>query len=596
VPPSPDSSPFLRASLLLTGLAWTVPLLQPYHRYPLTAFYSEFLAFALGLAALAPLLRGEPWRNAALPAVAIAPAGLITVLAIQVALGRINYPGQALTAGLYLSWALLLMLLGQVLSREFSLARVAATLAWFALGGGVLHALVGLAQHYGLHGAPLGGLVARKGEAVVYGNLGQANHYAASVALALASACYLHACRKLHVAAAGGCAALLLLALMLSGSRSSWLYLAAFLLLAFPLNRMQPGAESRRLAVFAVSLVPGLYAAQALAALPFMVPPEGPMATIADRLFQVASGVDARLQLAREAWRMFLAAPLLGAGFGQFSWEHFLHQAATGASAAPGVFNHAHNVVMQLVAEFGAAGALIVLGPVLLWMADLRRVNLAPEWWWLLALLSVIGLHSMLEYPLWYAYFLGMAALLLGLGAQRGVAMRRTGAARAALAALLAAGCFNLAVVIAPYREFERLVFAASPRTPPRPGAQEFPAALMRAHREPLLTPYVELAFALGAPLDAGRIREQLDLNSRAMRFAPLDAVVYRQALLLSLAGEREAARAQFTRALTVYPGEAATAVSELEHLARRHPAEMTPLLEWAAAELAQRNTRRGIE
>ena len=41
----PKASPALaRASLVLIGLAWVVPVLQPYHRYPLTAFFSEWLA------------------------------------------------------------------------------------------------------------------------------------------------------------------------------------------------------------------------------------------------------------------------------------------------------------------------------------------------------------------------------------------------------------------------------------------------------------------------------------------------------------------------------------------------------------------------
>jgi hypothetical protein len=54
-----DPPTVLRAAVLLTGLAWTLPFLQPYHRFPLTSFYSEWLAFALGLAAVLPLLRRE---------------------------------------------------------------------------------------------------------------------------------------------------------------------------------------------------------------------------------------------------------------------------------------------------------------------------------------------------------------------------------------------------------------------------------------------------------------------------------------------------------------------------------------------------------
>jgi len=68
------------------------------------------------------------------------------------------------------------------------------------------------------------------------------------------------------------------------------------------------------------------------------------------------------------------------------------------------------------------------------------------------------------------------------------------------------------------------------------------------------------------------------------MHFAPVDVVVYRHALLLALAGEREAALAQLDRSLATYPGEAEAVAAELAELARRHPAEFTPLLELATA------------
>lgn len=579
---------------MLIGLAWTVPFLQPVHRLPLTAFYSEWLAFALGLAAAAPLMRRESWRDAALPVVALAPLGLIVVLGMQVALGRVPHPGQALMAGLYLSWAALLMLLGQTLKREIPFARIVTILAWFLLAGGLLQALVGLVQHYHLTMPPLETLVAGKRLPQIFGNLAQPNHYAACVSLSLASVAYLYACRRVPVAVAAGSAALFLVVLVLAGSRSMWLYLAAFLVLAFLLNRLQRSDESRRLALFAIGLVPALYAAQILARFPFIEPAEGPLLTTADRLFQVASGVELRLPLWTNGWRMFLDAPVLGAGFGRFAWEQFLHRAASGETAAPGLFNHAHNLVLQLLAEFGAAGGLVVAGAVVVWIADLRRSSFTPEWWWLLALLSVIGVHSMLEYPLWYAYFLGVAALLLGLGAERSIAVRNARAVRIAVVLLLAAGCFSLAAVISPYRDFERLAFTALPQSSRASGEQTFVAAMMRAHREPLLSPYVELALALGAAADADRLRTQLELNTRAMHIAPLDVVVYRQAFLLALAGEREAARIQLERVLTVYPWEAAAIVSELNDLARRHPAEVMPLLELATAKLAPRSAPHG--
>ncbi|HEX9687148.1 MAG TPA: hypothetical protein VGA25_15005, partial [Burkholderiales bacterium] len=230
-----DRPTFLRASVLLIGLAWTVPLLQPYHRFPLTAFYSEWLAFALGLAAATPLLAREPWGDAKMPFIAIAPLGLAVVLALQVALDRVPYAEQALTGGLYLLWAALMALLGHALARRLTLDSIATTLAWFLLVGGIFHAVTGLVQHYDVS-TPFNFLVAHKGGVFVHGNLGQRNHYAACVTLALASAAYLYGSGRLKGALAAGCAALFLAVLALTGSRSPWLYLVALTALALLLH------------------------------------------------------------------------------------------------------------------------------------------------------------------------------------------------------------------------------------------------------------------------------------------------------------------------------------------------------------------------
>ncbi len=578
------------ASLIFIGLAWVLPFLQPYHRFPLTLFYSEWLAFMLGLAAALLLAWKRSWRGAALPVVALAPLAMVALLGVQVALGRVPYHEQALTATLYLLWAVLLMLLAPALKRELGVTAIATTLAWFLLAGGLLSALAGLLQHYRVS-IPLDFLVARKNAAPVYGNLGQPNHYAAYMMLALASLAYLYGRGRLRGAPSAACAALFLLVLALSGSRSPWLYLGALTVLALLLRRQIAAAEGRRLLVFALWLLPGFIAAQWLATLPFMVPAAGLVATSAERLFQVAGGIGPRLQLAREAWEMFLQAPVLGAGWGQFAWYHFLYQAATGATAAPGVFNHAHNIVLQLMAETGVIGAAIVVGAALHWLAGLRRVRPDLDWWWLLALLAVIGIHSMLELPLWYAYFLGPAAFLLGLGAQRPIPIRPAGAARLLAVLALVAGWVNLLAVLPPYREFERLMFVPERGASP-PDEKAFAAALARIYREPLLVPYAELAVAYGITVSEDRLKEKLELNSRAMRFAPVSVVVYRQALLLALAGEREAALTQLERAMRVYPAELQSVIPQLAALALRQPREFTPLLESAAARSAEIRAR----
>jgi O-antigen ligase len=582
-----DRPNFLRAAVLLTGLAWTLPFLQPHHRFPITSFYSEWLAFALGLAAALPMLGRNAWRDTAVPIIALAPLGLAVLLALQVALDRVPYAEQALTAGLYLLWAALMAVLGHALGRRMTFDSIARTLAWFLLVGGIVHALIGLVQHYHVS-TPFDFLVASKKWAAVYGNLGQPNHYAAHITLSLASVAYLYGRGRLAGAIASVCAALYLVVLALAGSRSSWLYLAMLLGFALVLHRLRRDGASRRLAVFACWLVPGFIAADRLVTLPFLMAEESlQMVTSAENLFQMATGIRPRLVLWSEAWQMFLAAPILGAGFGQFAWNNFLHQAAYGAPAAAGLFNHSHNIVLQLLAETGIAGTLIIVGAVLAWVAGLRRVRFDLEWWWLLALLAVIGIHSLLEYPLWYSYFLGPAALLLGLGAQRSLAVRFPGAARAAVALVVLVGCVNIAAVIPAYRDFEQLVFSAGPRAAQASSDEAFARALMGVHDEPLLRPYVELAIAYGVGVDREQLGDRLALVTRAMHFVPVEVVVYRQALLLALTGDAVAARAQLERSLRVYPSGRAAIVAELRNLARRYPAEMTPLLELAASKIA---------
>ena len=582
-----------RSSLALIGLIWVLPFLQPHHNFPLTAFYSEWLAFALGLGAALLLVREASWRDPAVPLIALAPLGLVLLLGLQVALGQVPYPEQALTGALYLVWATLLMLLAHVLKRDPGLPAIAESIAWFSLVGGLLAALAGLLQHYRI-AAPIDFLVAAKNSTVVYGNLGQPNHYAAHLSLATASAVYLYARGRLAGAIAAPCIAWMLVMVALTGSRSPWLYFGALIVLALLLRRRRRDAESRRLVIATVSLLPSFLLAQWTATLPLLRPESGAVVTSLQRLYASASGIAPRLQLASEAWQTFLGAPWLGAGWGQFSWHHFLQSPAE-ASLAPGVFNHAHNIVLQLMAETGLAGVVLIAGAALCWLWGLRRAVFDADTWWILALLAVIAIHSMLEYPLWYSYFLGPAAVLLGLGAMQTVRFNRARFARMAAAAAVALGWVYAVAIIFPYREFERLAFEERAVAAP---ADERPTVdgIMRIDREPLLRPYVELLLTFGLTVSPEDLRTKVELNGRVMRFAPIDVVVYRQALLLGLSGEREAARQQLERAARAFPEELDAVAAELVELVRRHPGEFTPLLELAAAKRAELRARGGAQ
>jgi len=565
-------------SLALVGLMWLLPFLQPIHWYPLTSFYSEWLAIALGIAALFVLAGRAAWADLQLPLIALCPVALAALIMVQYSLGGLPYAGPLLTAALYLVWAALLVALGAFLRRVFGLAAVATALAWFLVAGGLMNALAGFLQHLQVS-TVLDAVVSKSNAIYVYGNLAQRNHYANHLTLALVSLVYLFARGNLGRLAVAACAAAILLALPLAGSRSVWLYLAMLLVLAlWPLAGARADAVARMRGLV-LGASGGFVLAQWAVTLPWFTSGLGVEAP-SERLFEVAAGMAERLQLWGEAWWMFVQSPLTGVGFGQFAWQHTLFQAAFPAAALLGNFNHAHNILLQLLAETGMVGVVLVVAAAVGWLAGLRGVRLTLEHWWLLGLLGVISVHSMIEMPLWYAYFIAVAAIALGLGATRFVALKSSMLSRVALVLILAVGAINAGGVLSSYRGFEPL-FTRAPGTLP---SAELTGIVMRTHRDVLLEPYAELVASFAIVVDDNALEEKVELNGRVMRFVPLDVVVHRQALLLAMRGELREAEAALALAVRVYPWELDNTIARLRNLDRKYPGRFGPLLELATA------------
>lgn len=572
----------LSLSLACLALAWTLPFLQWHHHQPIPSFYSEWLAFVLSLFALIPLLSRRHWQPVVLPRSLLFMLGFIALLMLQVALDRVPYVQQALVGALYLLWAVFLLWLGNQLGRALGLERMAATLAWALLVGALICSVIALLQHFEIQ-SPFDRFINRKVTGAVIANLGQPNHLANYLALGLASLLYLVASNRIPAGIAVLCGMLLLQVLALTGSRASWLYLGAFLGLAwFWRRRGQDVVATRRIFALAVLLLPIFALTQWLAHLPFMQGVSGSV-TPAERFFDVANGLQIRLSLLREALQMLLENPWLGAGFGQFAWQHFQIASATAldptTSLKPGilagsVFNHSHNLVTQIGAEFGLAGLLLLFVGAALWLWGCVRRPATLAGWWVAAVLAVIGLHSLLEYPLWYAYFLGMAALLIGAVDTHPIHLKLSAFMRAAfglmlvLAGLAGAGLWNA------YTQLESLLLPRQVKM----SAMEMNQVLQQVRKESLLTPYSDFAYALSIARNQELIAEKLELNAQVMHFAPTQFLVYQQAVLLGLQGDEPAAQLMLKRALLVYPAGANDFLMGLTELGAESQRRLDPL------------------
>lgn len=547
-----DQSPraAARIALALTGLMWCLPFIQPRHYFPLPLFYSEWLAAVLGLVALSVLLLPGFARGLPLPRIALTPLALAALLLLHLALLKAAYAQQIFLAVLYLLWAAALMVLGALVRREFGLTALCATLAWFLVVGGSLTAAAGILQHYELRGA-LEPVIATKIGTRAYGNLVQANHFASYMALALASLGFLFARGGVPGWIMAPLAAGMLFGLALAASISAWLHLALLTILAVGLYVRDRADTNRRLAIYALALLLGFAVAQGLVSLPWLAAPV-PVVSATERLFDPVPSAGIRLQLWHEALLIFLQSPLVGVGFGQFAWHHFTLTETAGMAPLTGLYHNAHNVILHLMAETGAAGALILAVGVALWLWGLRRISFSPNSWWMLSLLGILGLHSLLEFPLWYAYFLGIAAILLGAGESAHHRVERPHVAQAGFGVLLLAGWLAATSLIRNYYVLEVALF---------PRAQKATKAeIERTNREllevhgSLLTPYVELAFARVLDLDSRDLDRKLEFSSRVMRFAPTAVIAYQHSLFLALKGDLAGAAKLLDRAVAVYP------------------------------------------
>ncbi|MGP4787953.1 O-antigen ligase family protein [Psychrobacter sp. 1Y11] len=121
----------------------------------------------------------------------------------------------------------------------------------------------------------------------------------------------------------------------------------------------------------------------------------------------------------QKAWLAFLDAPLLGQGWGTYGFQSFWYhdQVATmGVSRANNYFSHCHNLLLQLLAEVGLLGTLLVTLPLLyILLKAFFKYTSDVMTFGLVMICTISLLHSMVELPLWHSNFLIVFCLVLSL-------------------------------------------------------------------------------------------------------------------------------------------------------------------------------------
>ena len=386
----PPSATFLNQATALIGwggfLAW-VAFALPARATPREAGSMALLAmFALLLAAAlaAPLWTGLPWS------LALSSAGLIAAALLAALVG-----GAAQRGGL-----------GVAAFRAFCLGMVVA---------GVASSVVGIVQVYAPQWAD-GDWVARSGlPGRAVGNMRQPNHLSSLLLWSLIAVVWLGDALALRRVATALVGLLLVFGVVLSGSRTGALGMGLLALWGVLDQRLSRPAR------WMLVLAPVAYGLCWLGA-----------SAWADHGHQVFGG-ETRFSTKGDIsssrygiWANTLALirmhPWAGVGFGEFNFAWTL-------TPFPGrpvaFFDHTHNLLLQFAVELGLPLAATVLGLlgwalVAAWRGSVQAGTdadpaQAPLRRAAFVMVLMVLLHSLLEYPLWYAYFLLPAAFAFGL-------------------------------------------------------------------------------------------------------------------------------------------------------------------------------------
>lgn len=122
-----------------------------------------------------------------------------------------------------------------------------------------------------------------------------------------------------------------------------------------------------------------------------------------------ASGAH-RLRILNDVWLLIQQHPWMGVGWRQLQVTQVL---------TPGInepVDHAHNIVAQIQVELGILGSLSLLGFAGFWLFKKKpwlHANGAELA--MVCMVMVLGLHSLLEYPLWQALFLFLFVIAFSL-------------------------------------------------------------------------------------------------------------------------------------------------------------------------------------
>jgi O-antigen ligase len=531
-------SPFARyLSLVLLALALVLPYAVANHTYPIPTFYAEFTALALhlltGAGVLLLMATAKPRITFASPTVALVPLLFGVVLVAQSVLLPVAEPSMNWLGGGFLLAAWMATHAGY----GFARAKLDETALRWAAGALIVGGLFAVFSQ----GIQLFHLETRVSPFVVaynvtverrpFGNMAQANHLATYIAFAMAGALFLVQTRRLAVGIWLLISTIFAVGLALTVSRGPWLQMGVIVVagfwMAFAQTRNEPLLRrSNREWVIPIALGVLFFVVNALirwANVHYHLE----LAQSAAERFKDAGQIAPRLALWKYGWTMFKTHPLLGVGWGEFpSYQFELVKTLGGVEIA----NNSHDIFIDLLAKTGLIGIAIVLIGLVAWLVRVVRAPQSAGRVFGIALIGVLTMHALVEYPQQYMFFLLPAMFVFGLLETRPLRLVPGRLSFGAFAVVVFGGLAALYPVYRDYARAEVLYYGSRP-------AEQY-----TANPSFLFQAWGEYGLATLQPMNSMDLQHKLAIHKQAIALLPGETVLRRYAVLQALSGDTAAA------------------------------------------------------
>jgi O-antigen ligase len=384
---------------------------QPLHFLPWMSWHSEVLAFAaiawfVGLELVTRMKSGQ--TIALVPRIAIAPLALALLVMIQFGLGLIPFFGDALILCFYLAACAIVIGVGHAWSKGDSPSppnsdaeQALAQLALVVLIGALASVLIALVQVFNVWGE-VDWISRLDGFRRPGGNIGQPNNLATLLLMGVASLAFLLESKRLSATFTVILLLLLSLGLAMSESRTGLLSAAVLTAWWFQKRRLFKRKGTAALVTTGwVSLVFFVWA----------WPPFITYSQFGEGTTHINVSAGGRLVAWPQLIEAVMQRPWFGWGLREVSKAH---NAVLGHYTSGEPFTYAHNILLDLAIGVGLPLTALVLGVSAYWAWNRVKAVDASATWYCVALVIPLAVHSMLEFPFAYIYFLVPALLAVG--------------------------------------------------------------------------------------------------------------------------------------------------------------------------------------